>query len=272
MSEFITVPPEHAEHWDRLADRSDLEKVPDEIPIVGGFEYLVAPAQQLGTFSFGGYDTLDEDRNLKESLLIVGAETPRETRGFVVAHMILHKAFPDDHTPYQCVSHDGFIQKEIASMEPDLLDRFYEDLHDMYRLGFRAVSANPQAPELALDRYRMAKMNAAQKGELIIAASKLLERLNDSGLVLPDGENIALNAVDKRSGERTMITLQVEAGDKHTCKNCSHGIVKGAQRITTATKKSVNGYSHHHYHPGCFNFVEFGNFGDPHQDEHHLPH
>lgn len=269
MSKFFSTTPEIASQWDNLANIASLEAIPDELPIAGGFEYLVLPTGILqAKYAFGGYDTIDDQTGDVESLVLVDESIPSHVRGLLVAHMVLHKIVPDDGTPQLCRNHDSTLQSVMADLEPSLIEPFYDEAEVMYVQGFSSLRTDASALyHLATERYKTALKNSRFKGKLAHDATDRRKRLEDAGLVLPDGES-GITAVDKRSGQRTLIYLQEERGTRHKCKNCSHAITKGSPRITTSTNQKVNGYDHHHYHPGCFTHVELGIFGDIHQVPH----
>lgn len=270
MARFANTSYEFAQQWDRLAEQGSPEYVPSELPLVGDFEYLTVPAGIFEpTHQIGGYDIYDDETEQTESLVIVGEDIPKHARPFLVAHIILHKTMPDDGTPHLCGQHDKSLQAFMSEAEPSLIEPFYDEAEVMYRQGAAYVRGNDPVALLTADRYRHALRHSRHKGELAHQASERRQKLAELGLVLPDGES-ALTAVDKRSGERTYVTLQNERGNRHKCADCSHPIVKGSARITTSTQQPVSGYDHHHYHPGCFSHVDLGVLGDfrqiPHEE------
>lgn len=269
MAREIIGSPEYATYWEGIADGCELEQIPEEIPVVGGFWYFVTPPTStkpvVERAAFGGYDAWDPDTQELDVLMIASHETPKHVRSLVVSHMLLHKMVADDGSPHLCQRFDKAIQAFIAEREPSLLAPFYSEVHDVYAHGYQNTAKHPdQASGVLLDRYKKALDNAEQRGAMVDSAAQLRSRLEAAGIFIPDGDQ-ALNAIDKRSGTRTMISLHRERGNKHKCASCSHQIGKGSPRITTRTQERVRGYDHHHYHVGCFNHLEIGVFGDPHQ-------
>ncbi|HMT56261.1 MAG TPA: hypothetical protein PKD20_05315, partial [Candidatus Saccharibacteria bacterium] len=224
----------------------------------------------LDTHATGGYDTIDDQDGSVESMILVGDSIPKEARPFWVAHLVMHKTLPDDGTPHLCVSHDRCVQDFLSSTEPGLMKAYFTESTTAYRQGRNWYQRNGGIP-LEIERYDRALGNSSRKQQDATDADKNRQRLADIGLVLPD-DNVALNAVDGISGERTTMTLQTERGTRHRCKSCAHPIPRGSDRITTSTRREVNGYDHHHFHVGCFSHVALGIFGDFHQTEPLHPH
>lgn len=270
MVKITRISTEHAEHWEHIADLSQPEVIPKGLSPFGSFddfEYLVAPNELMNGFPFGGYDTEDTDTNETETLMIVNEFVEKQARPLLVAHLLLHKSIKDDGSPQLCAHHDKLLQSNLACVEPSLIAPFYNEATQMYASGYRSMLSDPTADKLLVDRYGRALKNTESKGRMAEEAENTRQRLVDLGLELPDGA-VAINAVNRHSGARTNISLQTERGQHHTCRNCSHPIIKNTPRITTSSKEKINGYDHHHFHPGCFTHVELGIFGDIHQMPH----
>jgi hypothetical protein len=270
MTAYRNTPDAHAEYWDRVANVSEFETVPHEFPEAGGFNYFVAPDGAISLpRATGGYDTFHEDGTI-ESLIIIGEEIPKEVRPFWVAHLAMHKIWPDDGTPYLCTNHDRTIQHFLAESEPDLIAPYYDEGSQAYMMSKNWTERNGVISGLELERYKRAIRHASEKGQNAHQAEEIRSKLAELGLVLPDDEN-ALLAVNRVTGERTVFTLQTERGNRHKCRSCSHSIPKGTGRLTTSIQNPRDGRDHHHYHPGCVTHVELGMFGGFRQTEPHHP-
>jgi hypothetical protein len=271
MSSVRNVPDHHAEYWDRVVNASEVETIPSEFPDAGNFEYFVAPdgAIQVARAT-GGYDTFHEDGTI-QSMIIIGTEIPSEVRPFWVAHLLMHKIWEDDGTPFQCATHDRKIQHFLADSEPMLIAPYYDEGRQNYVLSKNWTERNGVNTGLILERYKRAIKHASEKGHNAHLADEVRSRLADMGLLLPDDEN-ALAAVNRMTGEKTVFTLQTESGYRHKCRSCSGPIIKGSDRLTTSIQNPRDGRDHHHYHPGCVTHVDLGMFGAFSQAEPHHPH
>lgn len=266
------APAEYVGYWQTIAEIGEPETVPAEIPHIGGFEFLVVPTEILpDTHATPGYDEYDDETQELSSLVLIGDLVPKHVRGLLVAHLLLHKSHPDDGSPTTCISHDKSLQSVMSDLEPSLIEPFYRESEIMYRQGKSWYEQFPGAPQLLVDRYARALHNSRERGSLSTEATEKRARLDELGIVLPDDE-FALSAVNKKTGDRTTISLHTERGNRHKCRNCSHGIPKGAQRLTTSVTNPKDGRDHHHYHPGCFTHVELAVYGDFHQAEPYIPH
>jgi hypothetical protein len=262
----LSCSPEEAAAWERIVDISEPEEVPRELDHAGGFRYFIPPYDVLGKYQFGGFTEVapDESGELTSYVtMLVSSELPAHLRGFIVAHLLRHKLPEDVHDPHMCVKHDSWLQHEILDREASLLDSFYRELFGMYRDGL----AHKRQPQTELEivkrrRYERAFANAKTRGGLIAVANEARLWLSDSGLELPDGE-VALVGRNTDDGNRWFIKLDIERGKRgHTCKNCSQHIDRGTQRITTVIEdvRNTQKYTHHHFHPGCFSYVELARF------------
>lgn len=265
MSE-LKCPPEVADAWRRIQDVSELDWVPDELRDVGGFEFFVAPVGVLPRYGFGGFTEIKSDENgqrTAEVTMLVSPDLPAHVRGFIVAHLLRHKLPEDVHDPHMCVNHDRWLQHEILDREPSLLLPFYEETSGMYRDGLKHKPRSRSVLEqVERNRYQKGFDNAQTRGGLIVVAAETKLQLADSGIEGPDGE-YALYGVSQEDGKRWFIKLGIERGKKgHTCKDCSQHVSRGSERITTVIENrwDANKYTHHHYHPGCFSYVELGRF------------
>ncbi len=264
---------ESAEAWDYLADNvAEIESTPADLPAgLAGFEYFVLPDGILpSSHSFGGYDAIDpETGELQVSLMISEAVSP-SVRGLLVGHMIMHKMAPDDLGPNLCREFDKEIQAALEDLEPSLIRYYYEEALAMYEQCQDHIQPfrRHYIYRVLDSRYNLAVRNAQSKGRLARQADDARERLKEAGLIIPDGD-LALRAKD-RKGENVRISLHTERRTVHTCRCCSNPIPKNTPRFTTSTEVKIDGYDHHHYHPGCFTHVELGIFKDfkqiPHEE------
>jgi len=231
MTRIPSVPPELAEQYDQVADLGYLESVPDELPEVGGFDFVVIPSGIFtASHSFGGYDIYNEETGETESLVLVSEDIPREARGLLVAHIVMHKVTGDDGSPHLCVDHDKAIQRVVAEAEPSLLEPFYKEAEVMYRQGFSWYNNQSDSPELVVARYRKGLSNSEQRGQKASQATIRRGQLADEGLILSDDE-LMIVGIDKRNGQKTHISLQQEAGTRHKCRDCSHPIPKAVLEL-----------------------------------------
>lgn len=261
----VTCTPEAAEAWNSLADRmAEVEKAPMDLPEgVAGFEYFVLPDGVLpSSHSFGGYDAYDDETGEMEVCLMVSETLPVEVRGLVVGHMVMHKTETDDLGPTLCSDIDRKIQSAVEDLEPDLIRPYFEEALTMYLHGQDHIRPLRRHPLYSIlnPRYDRAIRNAQSRGRLAKRADAARERLRQEGLIIPDGD-LALSAKD-RKGETVRISLHTERRTVHTCRCCSNPIPKDTPRFTTSTEIEIDGYDHHHYHPGCFTHVELGIFDD----------
>lgn len=262
----LTCSPEQAAAWERLQDMSEPEQVPDELEHVGGFEYFVAPEGFLARYMFGGFTEFDIDDSGEPTnyvTMLVSPELPRHVRGFMVAHLLRHKLEEDASDPHACVAHDKTLQHEIVEREPSLLEPFYAETQGMYHEGLLYKPTPRNILEITeRNRYERGYKNAKSRGRLVVVSAETRLQLSDRGLELPDGE-FALVGRSKQDGARWFIKLGFEGSRKgHTCKNCTGHIIQGDERITTVIEdlRNTNKYTHHHFHPGCFTYVELAQY------------
>jgi len=262
----ISCSPEEVAAWQHLQDLSEPESVPEEIQDVGGFEFFVVPRGALPRYSFGGFTEYDTDEKGEPTAfvtMLVSPEVPVHVRGFLVAHLLKHKLPEDVYDPHMCVNHDRWLQHEISEREPSLLLPFFDEAKKMYEFGLmHKPRPRTTLEQVELTRYERALRNSKTRGGLVMVAAETQLQLADQGIEMPDGE-LALVGENSQDGRRWFIKLGVERGRKgHTCKNCSHHISRGSERITTVieTLPAANKYTHHHYHPGCFTYIELARF------------
>lgn len=264
----LSCTPEVAAEWKRLQDISEPEIVPEELEVVGGFEYCVTPDGVLPRYGFGGFTEFSTDENGEQTAVVtmlVSPQLPSHVRGFLVAHLLKHKLPEDPHDPHMCVGHDRWLQQAIVEREPSLLAPFYDEAKGMYKAGLihkpRPTSVHEQ---IELIRYKKGFENSQTRGGLILVAAETRLQLADQGVEMPNG-GIALAGVSAQDGNRWFIKFGIERGRAgHTCKNCSHHIGRGSERITTVIEdvRATRKYTHHHFHPGCFTYVELARFSN----------